>query len=56
MRPTYLPEADANITAFSDEYDLGECTICLAQNSLLTFLPAHEGNGFVYASFELDIP
>lgn len=29
MRPTYLPEADANITAFSDEYDLGECTNCL---------------------------
>jgi hypothetical protein len=27
MRPTHLVEADANITAFSDEYDLGECTI-----------------------------
>jgi len=27
MRPAQLVEADANITAFSDEYDLGECTI-----------------------------
>jgi len=26
MRPAQLVEADANITAFSDEYDLGECT------------------------------
>src|SRR5882762_7826710 len=28
MRPTHLVEADADITAFSDEYDLGECTTC----------------------------
>ena len=24
IRPTHLVEADADITAFSDEYDLGE--------------------------------
>ena len=28
MRPTYLVEPDAGIAAFSDEYDLGECTAC----------------------------
>ena len=29
MRPVHLVEADANITAFSDEYDLGELTTSL---------------------------
>ena len=29
MLPTQRVEADANITAFSDEYDLGECTVFL---------------------------
>jgi len=31
MRPAQLVGADADITAFSDEYDLGECTV-LVQN------------------------
>lgn len=56
MRPTYLVEADADITAFSDEYDLGECTACLAQNDCLMLFPAHEGNRIIYASLELSIP
>jgi hypothetical protein len=35
MRPTYLAEADADITAFSDEYDLGEYTTSFTRNRLL---------------------
>jgi hypothetical protein len=42
--PPHLVEADANITAFSDEYDLGEYTTFTMQNILLTLLQAHEGN------------
>lgn len=47
IRPAHLAESDANITAFSDEYDLGECSTSLEQNVLLTPVPAHEGNGIV---------
>ena len=32
MRPTHLAEGDTNITAFSDEYDLGEYTTFLSQS------------------------
>jgi len=35
MRPVQRVEADTNITAFSDEYDLGECTTFLMQTILL---------------------
>lgn len=34
MRPVQLVEADANIAAFSDEYDLGQFTTPLMQNTL----------------------
>ena len=33
MRPSQLVEADANITAFSDEYDLGEPTTSSMQGT-----------------------
>lgn len=33
-RPAQPVEADANITAFSDEYDLGERTIFFMQSML----------------------
>lgn len=56
MRPTYLVEADANITAFSDEYDLGEYSTFLTQCSVLTPIPAHEGNGIIYVFPKLSIP
>ena len=49
--PLHLVEADANITAFSDEYDLGECTTFLMRSILLTLLPAHEGNGMICTFF-----
>lgn len=32
IRPVHLLEADADITAFSDEYDLGKCIIISTQN------------------------
>lgn len=35
MRPSQLVEADANITAFSDEYDLGEPTASSMQDILV---------------------
>jgi hypothetical protein len=42
MRQPHLVEADANITAFSDEYDLGECTTSTGMESiLLTLLHQH---------------
>jgi len=57
MRPAQLVEADANITAFSDEYDLGECTsFSYAKHAALTPPLAHEGNGITHTPFTISIP
>ena len=36
VHPVQPAEADANITAFSDEYDLGECSIFCWKHPMLT--------------------
>lgn len=56
MRPTYQVEAEADITAFSDEYDLGKYAPFLARNNLLTLISAHEGNKPIYVLLEFDTP